>query len=131
MFIPVSPAKPDYINEKEITSTTISLTWPDASWQDTREYSYRVFYKRKGEPRYKISPSAPYLDRDYYGMDLVVNVTGLEPQSTYYFGVQSATNSPEEGPRYSDEVVIEVVTKGETNKNAFLVLTGHPRSIKH
>ena len=118
----VPPAKPDYINEKEVTSTTVSLTWPDASWQDTREYSYRVFYKRQGEPRYRISPSEPYLDRDYYGMNIVVNVTGLEPGSTYYFEVQSVTNTPEEGPRYSDEVVIEVLTKGESRQEHQLQL---------
>ena len=130
-LFPVPPAKPEYINKKEITSTTVSLTWPGASWKDTREYSYIVFYKRQGEPRNTISRSVPYLERDYHGMNLIVNVTGLEPQSIYHFEVESVTNTSEEGPRYSDEVVIEVVTKGEQSQERVFSFKVPPKLDKN
>ena len=112
IFFPVPPAKPEYIKEAEITSTTVMLTWPDPSWQDMREYSYCVFYKLEGEAKFKISASEPYLNSDN-DTQFVINMTGLKPRSTYYFKAQSFANTPEEGPLYSDEAFIDVVTKGE------------------
>ena len=120
IFHTAFPSKPEFINVAEVTSTTVTLEWPDASGQDTRNHLYRVFYRQHEDKNKTLSPTEPKVLPDH---DMYVSATvyGLLPDTMTYFEVQSGVDDPDVGLLFSERTGISVTTRGKLTNQVYSI----------
>ena len=113
-------SKPLFINITEMTSTTVTLQWPNASGQDTGNLLYQVFYTQHEDKNKTLSPMEHkvFPDHDMY---VGVRVVGLRPDTMNYVEVQSGTDDPDLGLLFNKRTVIAVTTRGELTNQVFSI----------